>query len=441
MPPSNERLEAFREAYRNLDLLPLIHQTEMERFRVEYGKHVLLELEQLVEDDDTDSGKIIFAGHRGCGKSTLLAKFGQQCRDRNRFVVFFSISDTIEMSDVNHITILFAIAVNLMQEAEHQRIQIPETTRTAFYKWFATKTRTEIETPAIAEVSVGFNLFQLIQGKLKSEATIRNELKQEFERKITELVAQINVIAAAIQAASNKKVLVIIDDLDKIDLAVVEQVYKQNIKALFLPGFQIIFTTPVAALREATLRAMMITETNNQIVEMPVTKLFAKGERRKPDPQPIDSAIQTLCDVLEKRISADLLESGLARQIVTNSGGVLRELIRLANTCCRICLRQIRLAMAEGQSDLDDIRINQAVLDEAIKDLRLDFETPLGKNDYEILVSVYERFEPDDPKEQKFLDLLHALHTLEYRNDGVWYDTHPIVTDLLRRKGLVNGST
>lgn len=441
MSPSNERLEAFREAYRNLDLLPLIHHRETERFRVEYGKHVLSKLEQLVEDDDTDSAKIIFAGHRGCGKSTLLAEFGQQCRDRNRFVVFFSISDTIEMSDVNHITILFAIAVNLMYEAAKQQIQIPETTQTAFYQWFATKTRTETETPISANLSVGFNLLNMIQGNLKSDATIRTELKQEFERKITELVRQIDLIAAAIQAASSKKVLVIIDDLDKIDLSVVEEVYKRNIKALFRPGFQIIFTTPIAALREATLRAMMITETNDQIVEMPVTKLFARGERRKPDPQPIDSAIQTLCDVLEKRILADLLEPGIARQIVINSGGVLRELIRLANTCCRICLRQIRLAMAEGQTDIDDIRINQAVLDEAIKDLRLDFETPLGKNEYEILVSVYERFEPDDPKEQKFLDLLHALHTLEYRNDGVWYDTHPIVTDLLRRKGLVNGST
>jgi hypothetical protein len=52
---------------------------------------VLEELEQLVEADDSQSRKIIFAEHRGCGKSTLLAEFGRQCQKRGYFVVFFSI--------------------------------------------------------------------------------------------------------------------------------------------------------------------------------------------------------------------------------------------------------------------------------------------------------------------------------------------------------------
>ncbi len=55
--------------------------------------------EQLVEDSPSEDGKIILAGHRGCGKSTLLYEFKRKLDDRY-FVVFFSISDTIEMSDV-----------------------------------------------------------------------------------------------------------------------------------------------------------------------------------------------------------------------------------------------------------------------------------------------------------------------------------------------------
>lgn len=112
------RLETFKDAYTNLALTPLREQRALERFRVNYGRSVLLELEQLVEDDDTQDGKTIFAGHRGCGKSTLLAEFGRRCEQKNFFVVFFSIADTIEMSDVNHINILFSIAVNLMESAE-----------------------------------------------------------------------------------------------------------------------------------------------------------------------------------------------------------------------------------------------------------------------------------------------------------------------------------
>jgi hypothetical protein len=33
--------------------------------------------------------------------------------------------------------------------------------------------------------------------------------------------------------------------------------------------------------------------------------------------------------------------------------------------------------------------------------------------------------------------LLHGLHVLEYRNDQVWYDLHPIVIDLLKLKELI----
>jgi hypothetical protein len=77
-------------------------------------------------------------------------------------------------------------------------------------------------------------------------------------------------------------------------------------------------------------------------------------------------------------------------------------------------------------------------LAQAVKEIRLDFETTLSKADYATLQATYERFMPDDPKAQDFLDLLHGLHVLEYRNDQVWYDLHPIVIDLLKLKGLIN---
>jgi len=423
------RLEAFQKAYVNLDLLPLLEQKELEAFQVEYGDDVLVELEQLVEDDDSRDRKTIFAGHRGCGKSTLLAKFGRQCEERDYFVVFFSIANTIEMSDVNHINILFAIAVNLMNKAETEAIKIAPSLRQSLLDWFAVKTQT-IATKVGVEGEV--SIFPEITNKLRAEASVRNELKRQFERNISDLVAQINLIAAAIENATGKQLLVIIDDLDKLDLATVREVYREHIKALFLPGFRIIYTTPVAALRDAPLRATMITETDDQIVEMPVAKLFGRVASREDTPEPMVENRQKLCEVLNKRIESTLMSPEIAEAIVIKSGGVLRELIRLANKCCRICLRQVRRA-----DDPESVRIDQAVFDQAVKDMRLDFEAPLGKGDYAILTETYERFEPEDPKAQAFLDLLHGLHILEYRNGQIWYDLHPVVADLLRLKAVI----
>jgi hypothetical protein len=430
---SQNLTQKFQKAYRNLDLLPLIEQEQLDEFRVEYGQTVLEELQQLVEDDEFHDGKIIFAGHRGCGKSTLLAEFGRQ-RAKDYFVVFFSIAETIEMSDVNHINILFAIAVNMMLEAEKAKVDIPKSIRDSLYKWFARRTRIESETPISAEVSVGFDLFKVISGKLKTEASIRDELKIEFERNISDLVSQLNTIASVIQTAVKKEILVIIDDLDKLDLSVVRGVYQDHIKALFLPKVSIIFTIPVSSLRDVSLVATLRTEANDKIVKMPVSKLFIKGERRKTDAEPQTNEVKTLCEVLHKRVSRELIDPKTAEKLVIYSGGVLRELVRIANRCCRICLRLIR-----HDPERTNIAISDEVLEEALKDLRLDFEIELGKVEYQILRTTYKQFMPDDPKEQKFLDLLHGLHILEYRNDEVWYDAHPIVIDLLKRKGLIDG--
>jgi hypothetical protein len=362
----------------------------------------------------------------------LLAEFSRRIGDKY-FVVLFSIADTIEMSDVNHINVLFSIAVNLMLEAEARQIDIPASTKNAIDKWFATRIRTE-ETSIAGEVGQDFNILKFFSVKLKVDSKIRYELKQEFERKVSELVAQLNIIAATIQAVTKKQILVIIDDLDKLDLAVVNNLFKDNIKALCLPGFRIIYTIPVAALRETGLKPTIENETNDQVVVMPVLKLFKKGDSYLANATPFSETLKILCEILTKRISNNLLESSTAEKIVLNSGGVLRELIRISNECCRICLRLIR------RKPEDKVIINDEILDQAINNIRNDFAMPLGSVDYQILQTTYQNFKPEDPKQQEFLDLLHGLYVLEYRNRQNWYDVHPIVVELLREEGLIDAS-
>lgn len=140
----NNLLSEFQAAYHNLSFLPLLKKQELDRFGVKYGTSVIEELQQLIEDSQNQNSKVILAGHRGCGKSTLLAEFKREL-DPRYFVTFFSISDLIEMSDINHINILFAIAVNLMAEAEAQSIKIKPSIKERFYSWFAEHTRTSKE--------------------------------------------------------------------------------------------------------------------------------------------------------------------------------------------------------------------------------------------------------------------------------------------------------
>ncbi|TRU67223.1 MAG: ATP-binding protein [Microcystis aeruginosa Ma_QC_Ch_20071001_M135] len=400
-------LEPFREAYRNLELLPLRSDKELQRFAVEYGTEIIDELEQLVEDSPWEDGKIILAGHRGCGKSTLLYE---------------------------HVNILFSIAVQMMSEAETQNLTIKDSIKKSFYQWFAEQIRTETN-QADTTVETGFNFSTLlahIKGILKINSTIRQEIKQKYERRITDLVAQINIIASAIESQSQKKILVIVDDIDKIDLAQVRDIFQSHIKAIMLPGFRIIMTIPIAALREVALKATLQTETNDQIVQMPVYKLFKQGEINSPNAIPDPRIIATLTEIITKRIDPALIDPDTLEKICLYSGGVLRELIRITNDCCRVCLRSVR-----RYPDDNTLKIDQAVLEQSITELSLDFAESIGKADEEIIKTVYQHSKPTDLKDQNFLDLLHGLYILEYRNGDLWYNVHPIVVELMKKRGTI----
>jgi GTPase SAR1 family protein len=438
---TNYRLESFRTAFQNLQLLPLVTPEQLNKFHVEYGTEILEELEQVIEDCSPDNNKIIFTGHRGSGKSTLLGQFCRQMQDRY-FVVFFSISDLIEMSDVNHVNILFAMAVKLMETAEERQVEIGIKTKKAFYQWFSKHTRIEgsslestleLETTGEAGANAWFvKFFAKLKATLKANSVIREEITTEFARRISDLVDRINDIAAAIQATSGQEVMVVIDDLDKLDLEIVDRVYRNNISALFQPQFRIIYTIPMAATRDISLRGIIQNATNNPIQSMWATKLFPRGGGRSPGNIPVAASVEVFEKVLYKRIPTQLIEPEAARMMIVKSGGALREFIRLASQCCALCLKQIRRT-----PDDQDVIITVKILEKAVADYRINLTEPLGQNRYEILAHVYQNYLPDDGMNQDFLDLLHTLYILEYRNDDLWFGVHPVVQEILERRGLI----
>ena len=432
MPPT-DRYNHFLQAYRNLALFPLLDAAEIENFRVQYGRRTLARLKQEVAASEANS-KIIFTGHRGCGKSTLLNEFAGLMRQENHFVVFFSISDMVEMSDVNHVNILYSIALMLLSKATKQQVPISEKTKNNLLSWF-TETKSKTYTDQLKkDMAVGIDILQLLQGKLQKEDTFREEIKITYERRVAELSSTIDRISAAIQIETQKEVLVIIDDLDKLDLSVVERIYRDNINALFSPNIRIVFTIPISVVRETRLLATL--QSFCQIILLSVTKFYPQDQAHQAEGNAIEANVNILLEVLKKRIDPDLIAPEVMRQLVLLSGGVLRELIRLGQECCRECMLELDLA-----PDRQDFVIDSGILAAAVKTLRNQFARSLGSQLYDLLVKIYENFTPPDARSPEFLELLHGLYVLEYENEDLWYDLHPLVTDLLQRKQLLPKQT
>jgi hypothetical protein len=90
---------------------------------------------------------------------------------------------------------------------------------------------------------------------------------------------------------------------------------------------------------------------------------------------------------------------------------------------------------------MPEVNVNQQILDDVVRELRIEYAEGLGKVDFDALRVIYEDFRPQDAENQRFLDLLHGLYVLEYQNDLQWYDLNPIVRDLLVREGMLDGAT
>lgn len=87
--------------------------------------------------------------------------------------------------------------------------------------------------------------------------------------------------------------------------------------------------------------------------------------------------------------------------------------------------------------NIDDLKIDQGILNEALDNIRNDMKITLSKGDRHILLETYKNYTPDDPKNQDFLDLLHNLIAIEYRNRESWYDVHPLIVEQLKIEKLI----
>jgi nucleoside-triphosphatase THEP1 len=425
----SDRYAQFIAASKNLDLFPLLDPEAIEKFRVPYGEMILAKLRGEILAAG-DAGKLIFTGHRGCGKSALLAQLPRRMQKDDLFVSFFSIADMVEMSDVDHINILYSIALKLLSRATELRLPITDSTKDTLLNWFTqTKSRTYSD-QLQGKLAAGVDVFGFLTGQLQKEQTFREEIRETYKRSVADLAKQIDLIAAAIYSATRKKVLVIIDDLDKLDLPVVKAIFQENVNALFSPNIRILFTIPISVIREPQIYAGLVA--NSRIVLLPVAKFFTRETAHQPKAAPIEENVAMLERVLQRRIPETLIEPHIIRQIVLQSGGVLRELVRLCQECCRECLLVLDL-----EPETPEVKINNATLAEAIKSLRNQYARPIGTHRYNLLAETYQHFTPPDAESEEFLELLHGLYVLEYENDDLWYDLHPLVADILRRKGLI----
>lgn len=354
--------------------------------------------------------KILFTGHRGSGKSTELAKLAQGLRDQF-LPIQYSIKDRLNLYDLTYVDVILSLGLELSRTATERAIQVkPEVLEHVLEFTKEISKEVGVDVKSQAEVGTELNLYVVKLGsKLGTEDVTRTVVREKVSHRLTDLLESIDFLAREVLRVSGRRVLLIVEDLDKADLKTARELFYEHATALLEPAVSIIYTFPTA-LRHDNDFMQVRTNFPTCFVLPNLKTTLEDGTRDK-------TGAGKLREILTRRVDEALFHPDALERLVEFSSGIPRELVALAG----LASLQARVS---GQP-----RIEPAAVEQAADSRRREYQVLLSSAQIGLLRKVQssKRVENDEPHRA----LLHNLSVLEYRNRTVWYDVHPVIKPLL----------
>ncbi|MDQ2711770.1 MAG: hypothetical protein M3Y24_05950 [Acidobacteriota bacterium] len=180
--------------------------------------------------------------------------------------------------------------------------------------------------------------------------------------------------------------------------------------SLGAPRVSIIYTFPIALRHDNNFAQVKMSFPTVQV--LPIFRVHTRTGTVNVE------AAEMCQQILSKRVDRALFADGVIETLTECCGGVPRGLISLARQAC-----------LEAMVD-DKPVIDQSAVQAAIKSSRRDYEVLLSRDQIGLLRKIHRTREIDNDEAHR--ELLHNLSCLEYWNDNVWYDVHPVVEPLLK---------
>jgi hypothetical protein len=382
---------------------------ELQHLYVARPSSPLKRLEMLLRSSQ-DPQKILFTGHRGSGKTTELAKLSHSLG--NQFFIFrYSVIDRLNIYDITYVDVLLALGLEMFDIAAARKLRLSD----ALYAQMLAFTR-EVSTtvttgsPFGGEVGGEINFaIAKLNAKLKIEDQTRKEVREKVSPRLSTLLETVDQVARAIEAETGKRILAIVEDLDKLDPATAKQLFYDHGSSLGAPRLSIIYTFPIALRHDNNFVQVRMSFPTTYV--LPIFKTRTRGGETN------EEAIPRCEEILTRRTERKLFEPLATRTLAEACGGVPRLLIAYARQACLE-------AMVDEKPTID-----VSAVETALRSARRDYEVLLSRNQIATLKKVHRTKQVDNDEEHR--ELLHNLSCLEYWNDDVWYDVHPVVLPLL----------
>ena len=345
--------------------------------------------------------KLLFMGHSGSGKSTELFKVEKELSDAYQ-VVRFSIRDEVDIMDLTYADMIFTIMHNVIETLHNEKIRISDDKFDKIFSYWNDERVCEILD--VSQVSIEAEL----------------EAKASFVNTITARIKGLFQIGSESKNIIRKRLLLIIEDLDKLDIGAAEELFIKHRKVITSLQIHTIYTFPIFLFYSTQFNA--IKDDFDAYVLLSMIKTKGRDGRK------YEKGVETIRQIIGKRANLNLIADNALELAIMKSGGALRDIFEMLEN-----------AVLEAKTEnINAQRIEMVHIEKAYNNLKSSYERVLSKGHLALLKEIYK-----DPSkkpiedEEKLMELLKSMAVIEYNGER-WCGLHPAIEDFLREKGELN---
>ncbi len=365
--------------------------------------------------------KVLLVGHRGSGKSTELNKLAEEIKDRFH-VVGFNVLDITGRTNLAYENLMLAISTQVTRDCiEHNMLNRPvaEPVRNGLQElgdwWRRVVAGLDFQPPPEGEASIQLStLLGQVELGAKQSSLTREALREQVNRQMPELIRRLNWVIEQAEAVSQRRPLIIVEGLDKVDLEAATSIFRDHAPTITAPNAAMIYTFPIALRHSDHWNTIRLSFPNGSFLPNVTT--------RNADGTDNEYGLKTMRRLVLARAEERLIEREALDLIVRANGGIASRLVFLVRTAALYAL--------ERDERADRITVTDA--SNAIKELRREIMVTLTRNDLQVLRKRHrDRQLTNDEDEQR---LLYNGSLIDYSNGEPWCDAHPVLWALLEHE-------
>lgn len=396
-------------------------------------------LELLVDQDDA---KILFYGHGGSGKSTELNKLQQELPPEDYWVVAFSVHQEMNLVDVVSEDLVLVLMERLVAAADAAGLVIEPQALQRVYEYFHTVTiRRQEGDKQSGAVEVGvkaatpslfrplLDLFAAFKAEIRYEAHSETSRVATLRKRPGDLMLHANKLIQAIakSLAPGQRLLFIVEDLDKLDIATARRVFIEKPNILTGLNAAVIYTIPIFTFHSPD--AGVLHTQFQHCVSLPMIKTLEPDGNRA-------EGFEVVRHIILQRLGDDALSPEAMDLLIEKTGGVLQHAFEviidatlLRNAPLPLQAEQIRYSLQRKKSEF-------------LTEITLPYEPIPGLENREQLYARLREClqgqchsKPCRPSGLTIDQVLLKSCALVEYNGQRWLGVHPLVQEILQEIG------